>query len=177
MKPTNIVNIRNDGHIKLGIMDLAQQNLYMLKRLTEKKSEYSVTKMESDYKRYQKYKKIMCNFRSINFNKAKRGYSSDNKNYRTEMKESFPTLNYINDGYLERIGKQVKEKKKMIEEETKKNLFNNEKNQKKRNNSVGKDKKSILKVIKEEDIIKNEDKKESDGKTDPLIDISMNEEK
>lgn len=176
MKPTNIVNIRNDGHIKLGIMDLAQQNLYMLKRLTEKKSEYSVTKMESDYKRYQKYKKIMCNFPSINFNKVKRGFSSDNKNYRTEMKESFPTLNYINDGYLEKIGKKVKEKK-MIEEEAKKNLFNNEKNQKKRNNSVGKDKKSILKVIKEEDIIKSEDKKENDGKTDPLIDISINEEK
>ena len=172
MKPTNIVNIRNDGHIKLGIMDLAQQNLYMLKRLTEKKSEYSVNKMESDYKRYQKYKKIMCNFPTINFNKSKRGFSSDNKNYRTEMKENFPTLNYINDGYLERIGRKVKDKK-MNEEETKKNLFNNEKIKKKRNYSDGKNKKSILKEIKEEEIIK----KENDGKTEPLIDISINEDK
>ncbi len=93
-------------------MDLAQQNLYMLKRLTEKKSEYSVKKMEEDYKKVQNYKKIMCNFPCINFNKPKRGYSSDNKNFKKEITQYFPTINYINDGYLDKMGKKIKDKKK-----------------------------------------------------------------
>ena len=101
---THFNHRNNDGHIKLGIMNLAQQNLYMLKRLTEKKSEYSVKKLEEDYKKIQNYKKIMCNFPCINF-KPKRGFSSDNKYNiidKKEMKEYFPTINYLNDGFRHR---------------------------------------------------------------------------
>jgi hypothetical protein len=97
-------------------MDLAQQNLFMLKRLTEKKSEYSVKKMEEHYKKVQNYKKIMCNFPCINFNKPKRGLSSDSSTkYRSEMNQFFPTINYINDGYLEKVGKKIKDKKRKEE--------------------------------------------------------------
>ena len=88
-------------------MNLAQQNLYMLKRLTEKKSEYSVKKMEEDYKKVQNYKKIMCNFPCINFNKTKRGLSSDSKYRQSERNEFLPTINYLNDGYLDKLGQKI----------------------------------------------------------------------
>ena len=89
-------------------MNLAQQNLYMLKRLTEKKSEYSVKKIEEDYKKVQNYKKIMCNFPCINFNKTKRGLSSDSKYRQSERNEFLPTINYLNDGYLDKLGQKIK---------------------------------------------------------------------
>ena len=107
-------------------MNLAQQNLYMLKRLTEKKSEYSVKKLEENYKKIQNYKKIMCNFPCINF-KPKRGFSSDNKYNiveKNEMKEFFPTINYLNDGYLKKLEKKSKNDKKN-EDKIGKNLFKN----------------------------------------------------
>ena len=107
-------------------MDLAQQNLYMLKRLTEKKSEYSVKKLEENYKKVQNYKKIMCNFPCINF-KPKRGFSSDNKYNiveKNEMKAFFPTINYLNDGYLKTLEKKSKNDKKK-EDKIGKNLFKN----------------------------------------------------
>ena len=108
-------------------MNLAQQNLYMLKRLTEKKSEYSVKKLEENYKKIQNYKKIMCNFPCINF-KPKRGFSSDNKYNiveKNEMKEFFPTINYLNDGYLKKLEKKAKNDKKKEENKIGKNLFKN----------------------------------------------------
>ena len=88
-------------------MNLAQQNLYILTRLTEKKSEYSVKKLEENYKKVQNYKKIMCNFPCINF-KPKRGFSSDGKYNiveKNEMKEFSPTINNLNDGYLKTLEK------------------------------------------------------------------------
>ena len=113
-------------------MDLAQQNLYMLKRLTEKKSEYSVKKMEEDYKKIQNYKKIMCNFPCINFTKEKRGFSCDNKSNRIEKRDYLPTINYIQDGYLAKLKKKVKEQQKKEDNNKyndkteKNNLINNE---------------------------------------------------
>ena len=124
MKQKYHFNHKNDGHIKLGIMNLAQQNLYMLKRLTEKKSEYSVKKMEEDYKKFQNYKKIMCNFPCINFNKEKRGFSCDNKNFRNIQKDFLPTINYINDGYIEKLKKRIKEQQKKEENNLDKNKYN-----------------------------------------------------
>jgi len=106
---------RKDGHIKLDIMNLAQQNLYMLKRLYEKKSEYSVKKMEKEYQCYQKYKKIMCKFPEINFNKT-RGLNSntntviDNKFLKSEKSDRstfLPTINYINEGSMIKIKKKL----------------------------------------------------------------------
>ena len=176
MKPSLIINHRNDGYIKLGIMDLAQQNLYMLKRLTEKKSEYSVNKMEEDYKRYQKYKKIKCNFPSINFNHQKRGYSSDNKSERIIKKIFFPTVNYINDGYLEKTGRKIMEKKKKEENNTalKKNLFNEKKNNKNKTNG----KKDIIDKIEEEKSEEyqkvEENKKDENKKDEKEKDNNMN---
>ena len=103
---------RNDGHVKLGIMNLAQQNLYMLKRLYEQKSEYSVKKMEKDYQRVQRIKKVMCKFPEINFNKTK-GLCYDNvflKSEKSEISDKsifLPTINYINEGSMIKIKKRL----------------------------------------------------------------------
>ena len=145
-------------------MNLAQQNLYMLKRLTEKKSEYSVKKLEEDYKKVQNYKKIMCNFPCINF-KPKRGFSSDNKYNiidKNEMKEFFPTINYLNDDYLKKFEKKAKNN---IKEENKigKNLFNN----KNEINHKNIDKNSIKKL--------NEENEYEYKFGEKIIDISRNE--
>ena len=108
---------RKDGHIKLDIMNLAQQNLYMLKRLYEKKSEYSVKKMEKDYQCYQRYKKIMCKFPEINFNKTRGLNSNSNtntiidtkflKSEKSERSTFLPTINYINEGSMIKIKKKL----------------------------------------------------------------------
>ena len=156
-------------------MNLAQQNLYMLKRLTEKKSEYSVKKMEEDYKKVQNYKKIMCNFPCINFNKAKRGLSSDSKYRQSERNEFLPTINYISDGYLDKLGQKIKSgKSKDRNKEVKitgKKLFNN-------NMSEKNDKKISDLEIKDKD--KNKDKNEhklngDESNNEKIIDVSRNE--
>ena len=156
----------NEGHIKLGIMNLAQQNLYMLKRLTEKKSEYSVKKMEEDYKKIQNYKKIMCNFPCINFNK-KRVFSSDHYNNKNEKKDYLPTINYINDGYLEKM-KNKKRNKSKTEENLEKNKINDNTDNISNNNIINK---------KLDFNIKDKKDKKEEGELDKekLINISRNE--
>ena len=93
-------------------MNLAQQNLYMLKRLYEQKSEYSVKKMEKDYQKVQNYKKMICKFPEIDFNKSK-GIISDSyflkskKSEKDDKTEFFPTINYINEGSMTKIKKRI----------------------------------------------------------------------
>ena len=103
---------RKDGYVKLDIMNLAQQNLYMLKRLYEQKSQYSVKKMEKDYKKVQNYKKIMCKFPDIDFNKS-RGLLSDSyflkskKSEKDDKNDFLPTINYINEGSMLQIKRRL----------------------------------------------------------------------
>ena len=153
-------------------MNLAQQNLYMLKRLTEKKSEYSVKKLEEDYKKVQNYKKIMCNFPCINF-KPRRGFSSDNKYNieKNEMKEFFPTINYLNDGYLKKLEKKAKNNKKE-ENKISKNLFKNKDENNHKINKIieNKDKNDIKKLDEE-----NEENEYEYKFGENIIDISRNE--
>ena len=60
--------------VKNEIKALAQENLFILKRLLSKDSEYNTQKLEKEYQKYQKYKKSICHYPSINF------YNSKNKN-------------------------------------------------------------------------------------------------
>ena len=112
----NILNKhRNDGYIKLGIMNLAQENLFMLKRLYELKSEYSAKKMEKEYQKVQRIKRIMCKFPDINFNKSKglvnesfflKSGKSD-KSDKSDKSEFLPTINYINEGSMIKVKKHL----------------------------------------------------------------------
>ena len=100
---------RKDGYVKLGIMNLAQQNLYMLKRLYEQKSEYSVKKMEKDYQKVQRIKKVMCKFPEIKFNKTKDTSNETKflKSDKSDRSNFLPTINYINEGSMIKIKKRL----------------------------------------------------------------------
>ena len=53
--------------VKNGIRTLAQENLFILKKLLSKNSEYNFNRMEKEYQQSQKYKQNICHYPSINF--------------------------------------------------------------------------------------------------------------
>ena len=124
------------GYVKLGIMNLAQQNLYMLKRLYEQKSQYSAKKLEKEYQRYQGYKKIMSKFPGIETNKFKSlinntYFLKSKKSEQSDKSEFLPTINYINDGSMIQIKKinikdTKKNKNKIISPRNLKKMFIND---------------------------------------------------
>ena len=60
------------GNKKHEIIRVAQENLYMLKRLSEKTSVYNVDKWNKDYQASQYYKRSHCQYPSIDFYKTQR---------------------------------------------------------------------------------------------------------
>ena len=68
------------GYKKHEIIRVAQENLYMLKRLNERTSFYNVEKWNKDYEASQQYKKNHCLYSPIDFNKTQR-YGSYAKNW------------------------------------------------------------------------------------------------
>lgn len=60
------------GNKKHEIIRVAQENLYMLKRLNERTSFYNVEKWNKDYEASQYYKKNHCLYSPIDFNKTQR---------------------------------------------------------------------------------------------------------
>lgn len=65
---------QRDDYVKNEIKSLAQENLFILKKLLSKNSEYSTHKMEKQYQQSQKYKRNICHYPSIDF------YTSKNNN-------------------------------------------------------------------------------------------------
>ena len=56
-------------HVQNEIKALAQENLFMLKRLLEKTSNINNRKLKEDFEKNQEYKNNICNYPSINFYK------------------------------------------------------------------------------------------------------------
>ena len=54
-------------YVQNEIKTLAQENLFMLKRLLEKTPNIDNRKLKEDYEKNQEYKNILCNYPSINF--------------------------------------------------------------------------------------------------------------
>ena len=48
-------------------MDIAQENLFMYKRLRDKQSSYDINKLLRDYSKNQYYKQNACRYPSIDF--------------------------------------------------------------------------------------------------------------
>jgi len=72
MKPQyKIKRSQKDSLIINGIRSLAQENLFILKRLITQESEYSAEKFMKKYKESRKYKNNICHYPSINFYKTK----------------------------------------------------------------------------------------------------------
>ena len=60
-----------EEYVKNEIKSLAQENLFILKKILNKNSEYSAKKYEEQYKQSQKYKKMLCHYNSIDFSTSK----------------------------------------------------------------------------------------------------------
>ena len=68
LKPIFKFKKRNrEEYVKNEIKSLAQENLFILKKILNKNSEYSAKKYEEQYKQSQKYKKMLCHYNSIDF--------------------------------------------------------------------------------------------------------------
>ena len=72
MKPQyKVKRSTKDSLIINGIRSLAQENLFILKRLITQESEYSAEKFMKKFKESRKYKNNICHYPSINFYKTK----------------------------------------------------------------------------------------------------------
>jgi hypothetical protein len=72
MRPQyKIKRSQKDALIINGIKSLAQENLFILKRLITQESEYSAEKFMLKYKESRKYKNNICHYPSINFHRTK----------------------------------------------------------------------------------------------------------
>ena len=58
---------QREPYIKNGIKVLAQENLFMLKKLITQESEYKHDKFEQKFQESRKYKDNICHYPSINF--------------------------------------------------------------------------------------------------------------
>ena len=91
-------------YVKNGIKVLAQENLFMLKKLITQESEYKADKFEQIYQQSRIYKNNVCRFPSINFE------ASLTRNSRSPLVQSYD-LNpkkykvYNTEGYLPKINK------------------------------------------------------------------------
>jgi hypothetical protein len=91
-------------YVKNGIKVLAQENLFMLKKLITQESEYKADKFEQIYQQSRIYKNNVCRFPSINFE------ASLTRNSRSPLVQSYD-INpkkykvYNTEGYLPKINK------------------------------------------------------------------------
>ena len=63
---------QREEYVKNGIKLVAQENLFILKKLLSKDSEYSASKFEKQYQQAQKYKRNICHYPVIDFNNPKK---------------------------------------------------------------------------------------------------------
>ena len=72
LKPAFKFKKRNrEELVKNEIKSLAQENLFILKKILNKNSEYSAKKYEEQYKQSQKYKKMLCHYNCVDFSTSK----------------------------------------------------------------------------------------------------------
>ena len=62
--------------VKNSMKEMAQENLFMYKRIIDKQSEYNKTKLIKDYNRNQYYKQNICKYPSIDFYKEQKKHTS-----------------------------------------------------------------------------------------------------
>ena len=89
--------------IKNEIKTIAQENLYMLKKLINQTSEYKREYFEKKYQESQKYKSLLCHYPSIDFNITrfyKKPKSRQNKMYHQMLTEgNLPSIRKVKEKY------------------------------------------------------------------------------
>jgi len=151
-----------DSLIINGIKSLAQENLFILKRLITQESEYSAEKMMKKYKESRKYKNNICHYPSINFYKTKTDSKPLIQTYELSPKKNkLPKIN----GFSKRnfLTLQTRYSKNELDpyyfKEAKKTRKNNTMTHTRRMNN----KKDSMKIVTEnEDESSNSNKKKSD---------------
>ena len=161
------------GNKKYDIIRVAQENLYMLKRLSERTSFYNVEKWNQDYEASQYYKKNHCLHPPINFNKTQK-YGSNKWN--STRKKFFSKTHYASMGDLDaknKVSKMSLKKKKRFEDYNYRDLNLGQQNKSDlENKGENKEEKEFKKISEIEDVEKekkeeinnneNDNKKEMD---------------
>ena len=78
---------QRDSFVKNQVKKIAQENLFILKRLLSKESEYSSLRLEKDYQRNQKYKRNICHYPYVNFHTSPSKNSPIVQGYNFNKKE------------------------------------------------------------------------------------------
>lgn len=113
--------------VQNGIKTLAQENLFILKRLLEQKGNIDNQKLKKDFQKSQEYKHNICNFPTINSNRIKRvnekvnqnlHYSSNNKTLPAIVNSNNNKLNkrYYKEVLLKKNTNLIKKTKKIEKE-------------------------------------------------------------
>ena len=161
------------GNKKHEIIRVAQENLFMLKRLNERTSFYNVEKWNKDYEISQVYKRNHCLYAPIDFNKTQRygGYGNtwglgknQGTNSYTTRKQFFSKTHYSGNGNWEipdnkRVANSTKKRKK-FEDFNYRDLQFIEKEKKEEKEEKGED--NLFKKISE--IENNEQEQQNDNK-------------
>ena len=107
---SNTKGKKNINSVKNNIMEMAQENLYMYKRLRDKQPTYDLDKYLKDYNQNQYYKQNLCKFPSINFYKEN-GKKLKNNKHKTlfsfsvggNTKKDFNTICKTDTNYFPKI--------------------------------------------------------------------------
>ena len=149
------------GIKKNEIIKVAQENLYMLKRLSEKTSYYDVEKMNRDYEASQYYKKNHCLHPPINFNKTQK-IGKDKWGF--IRKKFYSKTHYASMGQLDTPCTKMKislKKKKKFDEYNYRDLNLVENN---KSNEDIKNEKQFKKIAEIENVEKEEKKEDKENK-------------
>ena len=163
-----------DSYIINGIKSLAQENLFILKRLLTQESDYSAEKMKKKYKEIQKYKKNICHYPSINFNKTKTTTKPLIQTYElSPKKHNLPKINGAKKNFMTLQTKYIKhELNSQYFKEAKKINKNNTVT-----NPRSKTKKESMKIVTEnEDESSNSNKKIKEEENSGSNEGSQNED-
>ena len=163
MKPQfKIKRNPKESFIINGIKSLAQENLFILKRLITQESEYSAEKFMKKYKESRKYKNNICHYPSINFYKTKTDSKPLIQTYELSPKKNkLPKIN----GFSKRnfMTLQSKYSKNELDSHYFKEAQRTRKNNTMTNTRRNKFKKNSMKIVTEnEDESSNSNKKKSE---------------
>ena len=148
------------GNKKYDIIRVAQENLFMLKRLSERTSFYNVEKWNQDYEASQYYKKNHCLHPPIDFNKTQK-YGSGK--WSSTRKKFFSKTHYASMGDLDaknKVSKISLKKKKRFEDYNYRDLNLGQQNKSDLENKGENKEEKEFKKISEIDDVEKEKKEE-----------------
>ena len=163
------------GNKKYDIIRVAQENLFMLKRLSERTSFYNVEKWNQDYEASQYYKKNHCLHPPIDFNKTQK-YGSGK--WSSTRKKFFSKTHYASMGDLDaknKVSKMSLKKKKRFEDYNYRDLNLGQQNKSDlENKGENKEEKEFKKISEIDDVEKEKKEEINNNENDNKKEIDDN---